>query len=253
VACTCLQVAADVVQRLAHQGELLAHPLHGGAHEVRPAVVAAQPEVGTGQPGPPPGGALAEQVGQAQQARAAGRHLRRLLQQLRVEGVGVLTARRRARPRGERERGPAHDGAAVVDGAAEHPPVLGERVAEQPAGGVDGGPGRDGAQRGAGADRHRADPRQQGAGAEGGEHAVGGAEDDRRRGGQSGGAGHLGVERQHLHRRQHLGELVGPDLRHLERLVVPAPALEVEQAGGRGARQVDHVARCRRALPPAAP
>ena len=152
-------------------------------------MLAAQPEVGAAHARAPPRRALAEQVGQAQQPVAAGRHLLGLVEQAGVELVGVLALRRRpVGGRGERQRGPAHHRAAVVDRAAEHPVVVGERVAEQPAGRVDGRARDDDAHGAAGAERDGGDVRADRADAEVGQHAVGRADDDRQVGGQPGGA-----------------------------------------------------------------
>ena len=119
-------------------------PSTRGPHQVRAAVLAAQPEVGAAQPGPPPRGPLAEQVGQAEQAVAAGRRALGLDQQGGVALVGVLAlGARAARNRPAKLcAGPAHHRAGVVDRAADRPAVLGQRVAEQPAGLVGGRAGR---------------------------------------------------------------------------------------------------------------
>jgi hypothetical protein len=218
---------------VADERELLADPLDGGAHEVGPAVLASQAEVGAAHAGPPPGRPLAQQVGQAQQPLAAGGHVLGLVEQPRVELVGRLALGHGPVDRaGERQRRPADDRAAVVDGAADHPVVVGERVAEQPAGRVDGRSRHHDAHRAAGAERDRGDARPHRADAEVGEHAVGGADDDRQVGGEPGGPRDVGAQAvEQGGRRDDLRQLRLAHAGDLHRLGVPATGHEVVAAG----------------------
>ena len=226
-----VHLVAGGPHRVEHQRELQADPLDRGPDQVLAPVLPGQPDVRPERQAAPVRRPLAQQVRQHDQAAGAGRHPAGEVEQR----LGRLVAE----VGGQRSPGPVEHDAAVVDRAADHPPVLGQRVAEDAAVRVDRRPLDGHPQRAAGADRAGRDAGVHRAEAEVGQRPVAGTGDHRRGRRQPEPVGDLGRQPgQHGRGRHQLRQPLRPDAGQLQRLLVPGQRAEVEQAGAGGDRLV---------------